>query len=63
MKTPEEYADELHTPRELCRDCWEWIDEDGDANKDYPHCAAKNFYETHRYLHHQQETCKEHFEY
>ena len=50
----------LSTPKELCKTCIDWCDEDFN---DIPHCANANFYETHHYLFGETDTCPCYFEF
>lgn len=51
------WQDKLHTPKELCRHCSEWVTEKIPDNDLYPGCAAQNFRIIQDFLLDRKESC------
>lgn len=57
---PSNIADTLFTPRELCKDCYNWCTQEDVGPYDFPHCGEGFHPETHNYLIGLSSTCPEH---
>ncbi len=52
-------AKRLSTPRELCKDCYNWLTQYDVGEYDLPHCA-ENAFDAHAYLIGTSNTCSKH---
>ena len=51
-----DYAKLLSTPREMCKECYNWLTQEDVSENDLPHCECGE-YESHNYLIYLRDDC------
>ena len=52
-----DYAKLLSTPREMCKECYEWLTQEDVGEHDTPHCTRSGDYECGDYLTYFRDDC------